>query len=403
MELSQALRFRSHRLPFSPIQHPLHHQQIPTTPRFNFIPNRPFSTTKLTVSAMRKPPIEGLSDELNAIARRNLDFAYTRRQVREAFKDVHQGLDHCLFQAAPAGIRTDEWYERNSRGLEIFCRSWMPKPGVPIKAAVCFCHGYGDTCTFFFEGIAKRIAGSGYAVYAMDYPGFGLSEGLHGYIPDFDYLVDDVIEQYRRIKARPELRGLPRFILGQSMGGAVTLKVHLKEPNNWDGVLLVAPMCKVADDLLPSDAVLKALTFLSKVMPKAKLFPQRDLAELAFREPSKRKLAVYNVICYEDQMRLRTGMELLKATQDIEAQVQKVSAPLLVLHGADDKVTDPKVSRFLYEKASSKDKTLKIYEGGYHCILEGEPDDRIFGVHDDIISWLDARCAVKSVVHASYH
>lgn len=51
-----------------------------------------------------------------------------------------------------------------------------------------------------FSGIARRIAGSGYAVYAMDYPGFGLSEGLHGYIPNFDYLVDDVIEHYRKIK-----------------------------------------------------------------------------------------------------------------------------------------------------------------------------------------------------------
>ena len=33
----------------------------------------------------------------------------------------------------------------------------------------------------------------------MDYPGFGLSEGLHGYIPKFDDLVDDVIEQYTKI------------------------------------------------------------------------------------------------------------------------------------------------------------------------------------------------------------
>ena len=45
---------------------------------------------------------------------------------------------------------------------------------------------------------------AGYAVYGMDYPGFGLSEGLHGYIPNFDILVDDVIEQYRLIKG--ELR-----------------------------------------------------------------------------------------------------------------------------------------------------------------------------------------------------
>ena len=73
----------------------------------------------------------------------------------------------------------------------------------------------------------------------------------------------------------------------------------------------------------------------------------------------------------------------------------QVSAPLLILHGAADQVTDPLVSQFLYEKASSKDKTLKIYEGSYHGILEGEPDDRIFAVHNDIISWLDFRCSLK--------
>lgn len=117
----------------------------------------------------------------------------------------------------------------------------------------------------------------------MDHPGFGLSEGLHGYIPSFDELADNVIENYRKIKGvtsyvltitqhiiiiilclkkdvadfisnlrmagRPELKGLPCFILGQSMGGAVTLKVHFKEPHEWEGVILVAPMCKVSYSL----------------------------------------------------------------------------------------------------------------------------------------------------------
>jgi hypothetical protein len=54
--------------------------------------------------------------------------------------------------------------------------------------------------------------------------------------------------------------------------------------------LLICVPGKIADDVLPPDAVMKALTLLSKVMPKAKLFPNKDLAELAFREPSKRKL-----------------------------------------------------------------------------------------------------------------
>ncbi|KAL2347605.1 hypothetical protein Fmac_001605 [Flemingia macrophylla] len=395
MELSVPFRFRSPNLLLSPFTHtPTNHPFKHQTPFSTKVTIKPKIRT-LTVRAQRKEPIEGVSDELNAVARFNLDFAYTRRRVRSAFAEVQLQLDHCLFKNAPAGIRTEEWYEKNSRGLEIFCKSWMPKPGIPIKASVCFCHGYGDTCTFFFEGIARRIAASGYGVFAMDYPGFGLSDGLHGYIPNFDDLVDDVIEHYTKIKARPGLRDLPRFILGQSMGGAVSLKIHLKEPNNWDGMILVAPMCKIADDVLPSDAVMKVLTVVSKVMPKAKLFPNQDLAELAFKEPSKRKLAVYNVICYNDNPRLRTGMELLRATKEIESKVNKVSGPLLILHGADDKVTDPLVSQFLYEKASSEDKTLKLYEGGYHCILEGEPDDIIYAVHDDIVSWLDFRCSIK--------
>ncbi|KAK8467358.1 hypothetical protein PHAVU_007G028000 [Phaseolus vulgaris] len=395
MEVSEVLRFRSHsfslfrRASISSTEHP-HNHVIPIPPKFSTN-----TTLSVATTAKKKSSIEGVSEELTTIASMNLDFAPSRRRVRAAFAEVHQQLDHFLFKAAPAGIRTEEWYERNSRGLEIFCKSWMPESGVPLKAALCFCHGYGSTCTFFFEGIAKRIAASGYGVYAMDYPGFGLSEGLHGYISDFDDLVDDVIEQYTKIKDRPEVSGLPRYIMGQSMGGAIALKVHLKEPNTWDGVILVAPMCKIAEGMLPSTAVLKVLSILSKVMPKAKLFPHKDISKLTFREPGKRKVAGYNVISYDDPTRLKTGMELLSATQEIESQLNKVSAPLLILHGAADKVTDPLVSQFLYEKASSKDKTLKIYEGGYHGILEGEPDERIFAVHNDIISWLDFRRSLE--------
>lgn len=43
----------------------------------------------------------------------------------------------------------------------------------------------------------------------------------------------------------PEFRSIPSFLFGQSMGGAVALKMHLKQPNAWDGAILVAPMCKV--------------------------------------------------------------------------------------------------------------------------------------------------------------
>ncbi|XP_044489643.1 caffeoylshikimate esterase isoform X2 [Mangifera indica] len=387
MDLSLNLRFQPAELSFfnrdrrSPFISPLK-LHLPTWDPLKYNLKRTVSVTAAKINTEKRVHIEGVSEKLNLIASQNLDFAPARRRVRSAFTEVQQNLDHCLFK----------WYERNSKGLEIFCKSWMPKPGLQIKGSLFFCHGYGDTCTFFFEGIARYIAAAGYVIYALDHPGFGLSEGLHGYVPSFDALVDNVIEIYTKIKGRPEVRRLPHFILGQSMGGAVTLKVHLKEPREWDGVILVAPMCKIAEDVVPPPAVLKGLTLLSKVMPKAKLVPQQDLSELAFRDLRKRKMAVYNVICYSDRTRIKTGLELLTATKEIEKRLDEVSSPLLILHGLADKVTDPSVSRFLYEKASSMDKTLKLYKEGYHCILEGEPDDRIYTVLGDIISWLDARC-----------
>lgn len=44
---------------------------------------------------------------------------------------------------------------------------------------------------------------------------------------------------------KEEYREKGRFLYGESMGGAVALLIHRKEPTFWTGAVLVAPMCKV--------------------------------------------------------------------------------------------------------------------------------------------------------------
>ncbi|XP_057481562.1 caffeoylshikimate esterase [Actinidia eriantha] len=340
----------------------------------------------------RKPPkFKGVSEEVEEILEANMDQAPARRRAREAFKEVQLSIDHYLFKLPCDGVKMTESYEVNSRGVEIFTKSWLPK-SCPPKAVVCYCHGYGDTCTFFCEGIARKLVSSGYGVFAMDYPGFGLSEGLHGYIPSFDILVDDVIEHYSKIEENPEVCSLPKFLFGQSMGGAVALKVHLKQPNVWDGAILVAPMCKIADDMVPPWLLTQILIGVAKFLPKQKLVPQKDLAEMAFRDLNNREKTAYNVIAYKHKPRLRTAVGLLKTTQEIERRLEEVSLPLLILHGEADVVTDPSVSKALYKKASSSDKKLNLYKDAYHALLEGEPDEMIARVFLDIIFWLDEHC-----------
>ncbi|MFQ6636265.1 hypothetical protein Gotur_013578 [Gossypium turneri] len=191
------------------------------------------------------------------------------------------------------------------------------------------------------------------------------------------------------VKENPEFQTLPCYLFGESLGGAVALKMHLKQPNAWSGACLVAPMCKIADDMVPPWILKQILIVVANILPKQKLVPQKDLAEAAFRDIKKRELTPYNVIAYKDKPRLRTALEMLRTTAEIEQNLEKVSLPILILHGENDIVTDPAVSKALYEKASSSDKNIIIYKDAGHSLLEGEPDDMINRVFSDIISWLD--------------
>jgi acylglycerol lipase len=68
-----------------------------------------------------------------------------------------------------------------------------------------------------------------------------------------------------------------------------------------------------------------------------------------------------------------------------------VKLPFFVLHGEADTVTDPEVSRALYERANSSDKTMKLYPGMWHGLTAGEPDDNVEAVFSDIVAWLNQR------------
>lgn len=74
-----------------------------------------------------------------------------------------------------------------------------------------------------------------------------------------------------------------------------------------------------------------------------------------------------------------------------------MTLPLLILHGEADTVTDPSVSKALYEKATSSDKKLELYKDAYHALIEGEPDERVIQVLNDIISWLDEHSLKQNI------
>ncbi|KAL2487479.1 alpha/beta-Hydrolases superfamily protein [Abeliophyllum distichum] len=290
-------------------------------------------------------------------------------------------------------VKFEEEYIVNSRGVKLFTCRWLPENSQP-KALIFLCHGYALESSISMKGCATRLAKAGYEVHGMDYEGHGKSSGLLGYITSFDNLVDDCSEHFTNICEKKENVKRTRIIIGESMGGAVVLLLHRKKLNYWDGGVLVAPMCKIAEDVRPNPLVIKFLTLLSRVVPKWKLTPTQDIVDLAFRDPQVRKEIRSNPYAYKGRPRLQTSYMLYTASKDLEKRLEEVSFPFLVLHGADDKVTDPSVSKILYESAQSEDKTFKLYPGMWHSLSYGELPENLDIVFSDIISWLDEKVSL---------
>ncbi|XP_010509018.1 PREDICTED: caffeoylshikimate esterase isoform X1 [Camelina sativa] len=286
----------------------------------------------------------------------------------------------------------EESFINNSRGMKLFTCKWVPAKQEP-KALVFICHGYAMECSITMNSTARRLVKAGFAVYGIDYEGHGKSDGLSAYVPNFDQLVDDVSTHYTSICEREENKGKMRFLLGESMGGAVLLLLHRKKPEFWDGAILAAPMCKIAEEMKPNPLVISILSKLSGVIPSWKIIPGQDIIEIAFKQPEIRKQVKENPYCYKGRPRLKTAYELLRVSTDLEKRLNEVSLPFMVLHGEDDKVTDKAVSGELYEVASSWDKTLKLYPGMWHGLLYGETPENIDLVFADIIGWLDKRAS----------
>lgn len=176
------------------------------------------------------------------------------------------------------------------------------------------------------------------------------------------------------------------------MGGAISLLINFRNPDFFNGAILIAPMCKISDKVRPRWPIPEILTFVSKFAPTLAIVPTADLVEKSVKVHEKKVIGLMNPMRYTGKPRLGTVVELLRVTDYVSNRLGDVDLPFIVLHGSADVVTDPDVSKGLYEKAKSDDKSMKIYDGMMHSLLFGETDENVEIVRKDILAWLSERC-----------
>lgn len=272
----------------------------------------------------------------------------------------------------------------NADGQYLFCRYWKPT-GTP-KALIFVSHGAGEHCGRYDE-LAQMLKGLDMMVFAHDHVGHGQSEGERMVVSDFQVFVRDVLQHVDTIqKDYPEV---PVFLLGHSMGGAISILAAAERPTHFSGMVLISPLVLANPESASTFKVLAAKV-LNLVLPNMSL----GRIDSSVLSRNKSEVDIYDsdpLICRAG-VKVCFGIQLLNAVSRVERAMPKLTLPFLLLQGSADRLCDSKGAYLLMESSRSQDKTLKMYEGAYHVLHKELPEVTKSVLHE-INTWVSHRTA----------
>jgi acylglycerol lipase len=262
-------------------------------------------------------------------------------------------------------------------GTKLHLRSWR---AASPKAVVVIVHGVNShSGQYLWSG--EQLAAAGFSVYAYDHRGRGKSEGPRFYIDDIADYTDDLGTLIAIARSRDP--GLRIFVLGHSAGGVISCTWALDHQQEIAGFI-----CESFAYRVPAPApVLALVRFLGKIAPK---LPVLKLKMKDFtRDPAALAALEADPLCRGEIQPARTVAALLEATDRMTAGFGSLTLPLFILHGTLDKATVPAGSQYFYDSATgAKDKTLKLYEGHFHDLLNDVGKEKVMA---EIVGWIHAR------------
>ena len=266
---------------------------------------------------------------------------------------------------------------QGARDAGIFYQAWLPDGDA--NAVLLVVHGIGEH-SGRYGNVVNRFVPLGYAVYGYDHVGHGRSGGRREFVERFEDLTDTLAIYCSLVQGWQP--GKPVFLLAHSMGGLIASYYLLDRPADFRGAVLSAPALKISDD------VSRTTIALSKVL--SVLAPGLGLAALELgglsRDPEVVAAYRNDPLVFHGRTPARLVAESLGAMRRVAAEAGRIVLPFLVVQGGADRMVDPAGARMLYDKAGSKDKTLRVYEGLYHEVFNEPERDRVL---QDVETWLE--------------
>ena len=273
---------------------------------------------------------------------------------------------------------TEETFHLSEQPL-VFARTWRPE-GAP-RGVVCVVHGLGEH-SGRYAPLAQALNAAGFAVEALDLQGHGRSGGKRGHISGYEDVLDDIARLLD--DAAKRFGGAPRFLYGHSLGGNLVLNYILRrDVDDLRGAVASGPWLRLAFDP-PAYKV-----WLARVAGKA--FPGLLQAsglkpEHLSHDPDVVRAYIADPLVH-DRISARLFLAAYEAGLWALSHAERLSLPLLLMHGTGDQLTSWEASREFCARAGERC-TLRLWEGFYHEV-HNEPQKE--AVYRTVVDWLEGQ------------
>jgi alpha-beta hydrolase superfamily lysophospholipase len=268
-------------------------------------------------------------------------------------------------------------------GVKIFYRHY---PAESEKARMVIAHGLGEH-SGRYENVVEHMLPKGVSVWVPDHRGHGQSEGNRGHVLNFAQYLSD-LRLCVDLAGEDRPNGMKLFLLGHSMGGLIALNFAQESPDSIDGVIASSPALGMAIEISRFKKTLASL--MSCIWPGMTLSNELDAVDIS-HDP--KVVAAYKTDpLVHDRVSARFFTEFLVAMETAHNRAARLKIPILLQVAGDDKLVNPRSSTQFFESLDLEDKTLHIYENGYHEIYN-EVENLQTEVFKDLESWVEKQMA----------
>ena len=299
---------------------------------------------------------------------------------------------HYISEFAPKSPAEYIWLAGEFRIRTLPVIGWMPTDKATRAAILCV-HGLGLD-NHAFTPFGMQMSERGYAVYAMDVRGFGAwlttpgQEDLR-----LNEAINDVGSVLGLIGDRHE--GLPIYLLGESMGGAIALRAGENSSKDLHGVITSVPSAESFQAKKMGLTV--AVHFLKN---PNKPFRVGDMVVNQATDSPRVREVWHDDLKAKMEMSPKELMRFAVFMRDTKLICPKIkTVPVFFVQGLKDKLVKPKGTYELFEAVSSPDKNLFIVGTEEHLIFETFKQSGM--LIEALTAWMDKHAASTAVPEAA--